>query len=58
MKIRLGTEVGYAGVFTRHHADGAIENGARIEKLREAPGDAHRRGVAVAVAGSAIRRAP
>ena len=50
--IELRTEPGYAGVFTRHQAPGAIPNGSRVVKIRRDAGDAHAVGTTGVVLGS------
>lgn len=52
MTSGLRREHGYAGIFTRDQAEGAIPNGARIVKQNSEPGDSHSDGAQGVVLGS------
>lgn len=48
----LGHHDGYAGVFTKHQAEGAIPNGTKIVKTNSVAGDATPDGMGGVVLGS------
>lgn len=50
--MKLGSEPGWAGVFTRHQAPGAIANGTQVYKAAEERGDATPLGTVGEVLGS------
>jgi hypothetical protein len=49
---RLRGEPGWAGVFTREQAPGALPNGSTVMKTLDAPGDSHELGARATVLGS------